>query len=565
MKRDVQETVPFQYKKGEEKQMRKVRWKSWCIALVCSVVMAGCSGQQASPPTSGDSSQTAAPQETAAEQTLKINMVSEPTTIDPGLAQDLPSMAVARAAFDGLLRLGTDGEIHEAVAERYDVSPDQLTWTFHLRDSKWSNGDPVTAHDFEYAWKRVLDPATGSGYAYQMYYLKNGAKAHSGEVPLDEVGVKATDDKTLVVTLENPAPFFPQLVASVTYFPVNRNVVQANPQWANEADTYVVNGPFVIKEWEHKSKIEFAKNENYWGKDQVKLSAMTFYMIEDANTELNMFQNGELDWAGSPLGDLPLDAMQALKDSGQLKTQATAGTYWYVFNTEKVPFNNKKIRQALAYAINRQQIVDNILMGKGDVALGILPPSMWFKPEGHFPDGDVETAKKLLAEGMQELGISELPDLEILYNTSEVHQRIATVIQDQWRQAFGIEVKLRNVENKVRNEELEQGNFQIGRSSWIGDFNDPINFLEVFRDVGGTNDTRWHNETFKQLLLDSAKEPDKAARNKLLAEADAILMEEMPVVPIYYYTYAWVQKDSVKDVVIDALGFIDFKYASNAQ
>lgn len=536
------------------------------MALVCSVILAGCTSQQAGS-SSGENTQAeqGEPQQTATEQTLRINMFSEPTTIDPGIAQDIPSMAVARAAFDGLLRLGTDGELHEAVAERYDVSEDQLTWTFHLRDTQWSNGDPVTAHDFEYAWKRVLDPATGSGYAYQMYYLKNGAKAHSGEVPMDEVGVKAIDDKTLVVTLENPAPYFPQLVASVTYFPVNKQVVEANPQWANEADTYVVNGPFVIKEWQHKSKIEFAKNENYWDKDQVKLSAMTFYMIEDATTELSMFESGELDWAGSPLGDLPLDAIPALKDSGQLKTQATAGTYWYVYNTDKVPFNNKKIRQAFAYAINRQEITDNILMGKGDVALGILPPSMWFKPEGYFQDGDVETAKKLLAEGMRELGIRELPEIEILYNTSEVHQRIATVIQDQWRKAFGIEVKLKNVENKVRNEELEQGNFQIGRASWIGDFNDPINFLEVFRDVGGTNDSRWHSEQFKQLLLDSAKESNTEARNKLLAQADAILMDELPVVPIYYYTYAWVQKDSVKDVVIDALGFIDFKYASNAK
>ncbi|UFJ42388.1 peptide ABC transporter substrate-binding protein [Brevibacillus humidisoli] len=548
--------------------MKTFRWKSLCIALICSVVFAGCSTQEAAPPASEEKPQSETPsdsQEASAEQTLNINMGSEPTSIDPGIAQDIPSMAVARAAFDGLLRLGTDGELHEAVAESYEVSEDQLTWTFHLRDTKWSNGDPVTAHDFEYAWKRVLDPATGSGYAYQMYYLKNGAKANSGEVPMDEVGVKAVDDKTLVVTLENPSPFFPQLVASVTYFPVNKKVVEANEKWANEADTYVVNGPFVVKEWEHKSKIVFEKNENYWDKDNVHLSSMTFHMIEDANTELSMFESGQLDWAGSPLGDLPLDALPTLQESGKMQTQATAGTYWYVFNTEKVPFNNKKIRQAFAYAINRQEIVENVLMNNGEVALGILPPSMWFKPDGHFKDGDVETAKKLLAEGMQELGISELPELEILYNTSEEHQRIATVIQDQWRKAFGIEVKLKNVENKVRNAELEAGNYMIGRASWIGDFNDPVNFLEVFRDVGGTNDTRWHNERFKQLLLDSAQESDKAARDKLLAEADEILMEELPVVPIYYYTYAWVKKDSVKDVVIDALGFIDFKYASNAK
>jgi oligopeptide transport system substrate-binding protein len=542
--------------------MKALHKFSLSVLLTASLAFAGCASPQASQPPAEKPAETPAAQPGAASQEMKVNIGSgEPSTIDPGLAEDIPSMSIARAAFDGLLRIGVDGQIKESVAEKYEVSPDGLTYTFHLRDSKWSNGDPVTAHDFEYAWKRVLNPETASGYAYQLYYLKNGEAYNAGKAKAEDVGVKATDDKTLVVTLENPAPFFPQLVASVTYLPVNKKVVEANKEWAASPDSYVGNGPFVLKKWEHKSVIEMEKNEQYWDKDTVKLSKLTFNMIEDANTELSMFEKGDLDWAGSPLGDLPLDAMGALKDSGKLQTQATAGTYWYIFNTKKPPFTNKKIRQAFAYAVNRKEITDNVVQYKSSPALGILPPTMALKPEGYFKDGDVETAKKLLAEGMKELGISQLPEITISYNTSEVHQRIATVIQDQWRKAFGIEVKLVNKENKVHREDMKAGNFQIGRGSWIGDFNDPINFLEVFK--GGLNTSKWENKEFLDLLAQSAKEGDVAKRTEILKKADQIVMDEMPALPIYYYTYAWVKQDSVKDVVIDALGFIDFKYASN--
>lgn len=537
------------------------KWKklSFCAVLLTSLAFAGCGTPQAS--TTGET--TGAKQEqSSAPQAMQVNLnTGEPSTIDPGLAEDIPSMSVARAAFDGLLRLNEKGELKEAVAEKYEVSADGLTYTFHLRESKWTNGDPVTAHDFEYAWKRVLDPKTASSYAYQMYYLKNGQAFNANKAKAEDVGVKATDDKTLVVTLENPAPFFPELVASVTYFPVNKKAVEGNKEWASKPETYITNGPFTLKNWEHKSKIEFEKSDSYWDKDAVKLSKLTLNMIEDANTELSMFEKGDLDWAGSPLGDLPLDALDALKESGKMQAQATAGTYWYIFNTTQKPFDNKKIRQAFATAVNRQAISDNVVPYKSTPATGILPPTMALTPEGYIKDGDVETAKKLLAEGMKEAGIKELPSITIAYNTSEVNSRIATVIQDQWRKAFGIEVKLVNKENKVHREDMKQGNFTIGRGSWIGDFNDPINFLEVFK--GGLNTSKWENKEFLDLLAQSAKEGDVAKRKEILKKAEQIVMDEMPALPIYYFTYAWVKQDSVKDVVVDALGFIDFKYASN--
>ncbi|WP_411504040.1 peptide ABC transporter substrate-binding protein [Brevibacillus centrosporus] len=540
--------------------MKRFKKLSFCAVLLASLAFAGCGTPQGS--TSGEKAPSASAGESSTPQSMQVNLsTGEPNTIDPGLAEDIPSMSVARAAFDGLLRLNEKGELKEAVAEKYEVSPDGLTYTFHLRDAKWSNGEAVTAHDFEYAWKRVLNPETASSYAYQMYYLKNGEAFNAKKAKAEDVGVKATDDKTLVVNLENPAPFFPELVASVTYFPVNQKAVEANKDWASKPETYVGNGPFVLKKWEHKSGIEFEKNDTYWDKDHVKLSKLNINMIEDANTELSMFENGDLDWAGSPLGDLPLDALESLKDSGKMQSQATAGTYWYIFNTTQKPFDNKKIRQAFATAVNRKEITESVVPFKSTAALGILPPTMTLNPDGYIKDGDVETAKKLLAEGMKEAGITKLPELTISYNTTEANQRIATVIQDQWRKAFGIEVKLVNKENKVHREQMKEGNFQIGRGSWIGDFNDPINFLEVFK--GGLNTSKWENKEFLDLLAQSAKEGDVEKRKEILKKADAIVMDEMPALPIYYYTYAWVKQDSVKDVVVDALGFIDFKYASN--
>ncbi|KQL49222.1 ABC transporter substrate-binding protein [Brevibacillus choshinensis] len=545
------------------------------FALVSSVAvlgtaLAGCGGgQQAAQPAAQQPAATTPTQTPAAPapaekkpQVLKMNLHSEPPTGDPGLAEDTTSGAIILATFDGLTRIGSDDKPHEAAAESYTVSDDKLTYTFKIRDHKWSNGDPVTAKDFEFAWKRALDPKTASNYAYQLYYIKNGEKANKGEAKLDDVGVKALDDKTLEVKLENPTPFFLELLAFRTYFPVNPKVVQANEKWAGEAKTHVGNGPFKIETWEHKSKIVLVKNDSYWDKDKVKLDKIEFAMVEDENTELSMFENGELDWAGSPTSSLPTDAIPALKDSGKMVTKPIAGTYWYKFNTEKPPFNNVKIRKAFAYSIDRQGLIDNILQTGQLPATGAVPPSMVLNPNGYFKDKDIDTAKKLMEEGMKELGITKLPAVTLSYNTSEGHKKIAEAIQDQWKKNLGVDVKLENKEWKVYLEDLHEGNFQIGRMGWLGDFNDPINFLELYKDkMGGNNDTRWENPKFKELLNQSSLESDLDKRKKILADAEQVLMDDMPIMPIYFYTQSWVQNPSVKGVQITGLGDVDWKGA----
>jgi oligopeptide transport system substrate-binding protein len=542
--------------------------KKSIFALVSSVAvlgaaLAGCGGQQAS---TGDQNKPAdqqpADNKEKKPQVLRLNLHSEPPTADPGIAEDTTSGAIIQATFDGLTRIGKDGKTPEpSVAEKIDVSDDGLTYTFHLRESYWSNGDPVTAHDFEYAWKRALDPKTASNYAYQLYYIKNGEAFNRNQAKADDVGVKALDEKTLQVTLENPTPFFLELTTFRTYYPVNKKLVESNPKWANEASTHVGNGPFKMESWEHKSKMVLVKNDKYWDAENVKLERIEFSMVEDEMTELNMYENGDLDWAGAPMSSLPTDAIPALKDSGKMTTQPIAGVYWYKFNTEKPPFNNVKIRKAFAYAIDRQSLIDNILQTGQLPAMGAVPPSMALNKDGYFKDNDVETAKKLLEEGMKELGISKLPTITLSYNTHEGHQKIAQAIQDQWKKNLGVDVKLENKEWKVYLEDLHEGNYQVGRMGWLGDFNDPINFLELYKDKdGGNNDTRWEHPKFKELLNRSAKESGEQ-RMKTLAEAEAILMDEMPIMPIYFYTLSWVKDDDVHGVVIDGLGGVDWKWA----
>lgn len=507
--------------------------------------------------------QTPAPdQTTTGPKVLKLNMRKAPPSADPGRAEDTTSSVVVRATFDGLTRMDKDGKIIHSVAEKIDVSPDQKSYLFHLRDTKWSNGDPVTARDFEFAWKRVLDPKTAASMAYQLYHIKGAEAFNSGQGKSDDVGIKAVDDRTLQVDLEYPAPFFLELTAFYTYYPVNQKIVEASDDWAVQAATHVGNGPFKMEEWKQHSRFVFVKNAEYWDRDQVKIDRIEMSMVEGANTELSLFENRELDWSGQPFGSLPSEALQALQDSGKLITAPSVGTYMFKFNTRKPPFDNANIRKAFAYAINRKDIADNILQMEQDPALGIVPSAVGIKPGGYFTDNDQALAKELLAAGMAELGISALPPITFSFDINEKNKQIAEAVQDQWKRVLGVEVKLENQEWKVYVDKIHQGNYQIGRMGWMGDYMDAVNFLEIFKDRDGlNNETGWGNDRFRELIDQSRFVADEAQRKSLLVEAEQILMDEMPVTPIYYYADTYVANPSLKDVTLDGLGNIDFKWA----
>ncbi|MCC9088851.1 peptide ABC transporter substrate-binding protein [Bacillus pumilus] len=540
----------------------KKRWSVVTLMLIFTLVLSACgfSGNK-----SGDSTSSSG----EAKTTLNVNISTEPFSLHPGLANDSTSGSVIRQTFEGLTRINAEGKPENAMASDIKTSADGKTYTFTLRDAKWSNGDPVKAEDFEYAWKWALDPKNESQYAYQLYYIKGAEAANKGKAKVADVGIKAKDDKTLVVELENPTPFFTELTAFYTYMPVNKKVAEKNKNWyTNAGENYVSNGPFALTKWKHGGSITLEKNNEYWDKDTVKLKKINMSMIKDTNTELSMFEKGELDWAGSPTGNLPTESLKTLKNKGNLKIQTIAGVYNYKFNTEVKPLNNANIRKALAYSINRQAIVDKITQGEQVPAMAIVPPTMeGFEDNktGYFKDHDVATAKEFLEKGVKELGyksVSDLPALKLSYNTDEAHQKIAQAIQEMWKKDLGVKVELDNSEWNVYIDKLHSGDYQIGRMGWLGDFNDPVNFLELYKDKdGGNNDTGWESKEYKQLLNDSAKETDKTKREEMLKKAEEILINDMPIAPIYFYTQLWVQDPKLKGVVVSGLGDAQYKWA----
>lgn len=454
------------------------------------------------------------------------------------------------------------------MAESWEVSEDGLTYTFKLRDAKWSDGEPVKAQDFEFAWKRALDPTTAAEYAYQMYYLKGGEAFNSGEGSIDDVGVKAIDDKTLEVVLESPTPYFLELTAFPTYFPVRKDVVEADPEgWALNMETYISNGPFKAVEWSHNDVLKVVKNENYYDADSIQLDGIDFYMIVEESTGMSAYESGEIDY----LEHIPTDQIPTLQESHEdFEIQPYLGTYFYVFNTTKEPVNDPKVRKALTLAIDRQAIVDVVTKGGQKPASGFVPPGMTLSDGSDFREkgGDygipatanVEEAKKLLAEAGYPDG-QGFPTIEVMYNTLEAHKAIAEAIQEMWKQNLGINVELRNEEWKVFQETRTQGDFVIARHGWIGDYVDPMTFLDMWLSNSGNNNAQWKNADYDKLIADS-KKAEGADRDALMMQAEKLMMDEYITMPIYYYTKPTLLKSYVKGVHFSPLGFVFYHNAT---
>ena len=501
---------------------------------------------------------------TAAQaRALRINILDEPQTLDPRRARDLTSLTIIRMLFDGLSRVNKEDKVELAIAEKVAVSKDLKTYTFYLREAFWTNGERVTANDFVYAWKKVLDPKFPSDNASQLYVIKKGKQAKEGTVTLDEVGVLAIDERTLQVELENPTPYFLELTAFPSFFPVCQSADQKNDHWANNGNTYVSNGPFSIKEWKHQDHIEMRKNGAYWDASSVRLPAIALVMVKE-ETEFKMFEKNELDWAGSPLSVLPVDALGQLKKESALKTKPLLGTYFLRANTQRAPFDLVEMRKAFALAINRQAIVDHVTQGNQIPATGLVPLSMGLQKEPYFKDSDLEEARALFEMGLQKAHLTRetLPSITLLYRSNERNHLIAQAIQQQWFDAFGVRVHLEAIEAKVYFDKLSKQDYQLASGNWLADFNDPINFLEAFkyRSVG-TNNTLWENEQYVQLLDSSSREAIPMVRLDLMRKSEKVLIDEMPIIPIFYYTMLYVNQTYVQDVALSSMGNIDFKWA----
>ncbi|RUS48449.1 ABC transporter substrate-binding protein [Cohnella sp. AR92] len=545
--------------------MRKSWFLTLAMLLVIGTVLAGCGSNNSS----------------SGNQVFNMNLSSEPPTLDPALAQDSVSFTVLTGLYEGLTRKDSTGKVIPGVAETWDISDDQKTYTFHLRkDAKWSNGDPVTAHDFEYAWKRVLDPNQNpaSPYAYQLYYVKNAQNYNiAADNPNhitdpEQVGVKATDDYTLVVQLENPTPYFLSITSFWTTYPVHSSA-KDNAAWAAEANTMITNGPFKITTWKHGNEIDLVPNENYYAKDEIKLSKVHFVMVSNSSTELQMYKTGQLSYSGAPTGEIPTEQIATLKGSNpdEFNNQATASTYYYNFNTTKAPFDNANIRKAFAMAIDRTQLVEKVTKGGQQPAFGFVPPSITgenksFREE--YPDidllkPDVAQAKALLEQGLKEKGLSSMPTVTLTVNEGTGHKQVAEAIVDMWRKNLGVEVKIETQEWKVFLKNRQSLNYDIARAGWSADYNDPMTFIDMFTSTGGNNDIGFKNAQYDELVKKAYASSDQHERMQLMSQAENILVKDnMAILPLYYYTGVHMVKKNVKGIVMDYQGMIDYTRAS---
>lgn len=503
------------------------------------------------------------------DKILRTNNASEPGSLDPALAQGTHESWVLNHTFEGLMKLDEDGMVVPGMAESYELADDDVTYTFKIRDDvKWSDGEPVTAHDFEFAWKRALEPDLAAEYAFQIYYIKGAEAYNTGEGSLEDVMVTAVDDQTLEVVLEAPTGYFLELTAFYTYFPVSKAVVEANEDWANNADTHVSNGPFTLTEWVHDASIKIRKNENYYDNASVNLDGVDFTIIEEASTTWQGYEGGEYDL----LVDLPQSVVADMvaNEAPELQIGKMVGTYYYNLNSEVKPFNNVKVRKGLSMTLDREVIVEQITQGGQFPAEGVVPFGIMDEDGTEYRDKlgqlvefNVEEGKKLFEEGLEEEGmtVADMSDLVILYNTDEGHKKIAQAVQEMWRKNLGAEFQLENVDFNVKLDREKSGDYDISRAGWVGDYVDPMTFIDLWWSESNFNDAKYNNPEYDELVYAAKATADQAVRFDAMRQAEEMLMEDMPVVPIYFYTQPYAQKSYVTGVYKPLVNYPKLTYA----
>ena len=486
--------------------------------------------------------------------TLHWGNGTEPQSLDPHIATGVPEHHIITSLMEGLvLKDSTTLAPIPGVAESWDVSDDGRVYTFHLRqNARWSNGDPHIAQDYVWSWWRALQPALGNLYAYMYYSINNAQEYYEGTITdFDQVGVKALDDYTLQVTLENPTPYFLQLLDHYSLFPVHQATVEKfgtaderGTRWTYEGNI-VTNGPFQLLEWQINRRVVVERNPFYWDAENVGLNKIIFYPTENAVSEERMFRSGQLHYTN----DVPTDKIPVYRNEGNpsLRVAPYLGSYFYRINTNVPHLQDKRVRRALAMAIDREQITEHILQAGQMPTYALTPPGTM----GYYPKSDLtfdpEAAKQLLAEAGYPNG-EGFPVTEILYNTNESHRKVAVAIQQMWNKYLNIEIKLLNQEWKVYLDSESAGQYTISRASWIGDYVDPNSFLDLFLCNGGNNRTGWCNAEYDRLILDVApKMKSHEERLAVFQEAETLLLDAMPMIPIYIYTSKHLMNSSVKN------------------
>ncbi len=484
---------------------------------------------------------------------LLIGNGSEPMALDPHLVTGVPENRIISALIEGLIAYHPtdDAEPEPGVAESWEHNEDHSLWRFKLRENaRWSNGDPVTAGDFVYSWQRMLSPELGSQYAEMLYVVRNAQAFHQGQTrDFNQVGVKAIDDKTLEVALKGSTPYFLSMLKHYSFYPVNPRAVEqfggmtARQNSWSTVENFVSNGPFKLAQWTTNQIIKVEKDPDYWDAARVRLNEIHFFPIDNVRSEETAFLAGRLHITSTVSPDrIPTFRRD---NADELRIDPYLGTYFFRLNVTRAPFNDPRVREALNLAVDRQTLVDRVAQGGQAPASGFVPAGLDNYPAFETVQFNPERARQLLAEAGFPGGRG-FPKKEILINTSEAHRKIAEAIQAMWRQHLGIDVGIYNQEWKVYLDSQSNLDYDISRAGWIADYPYPMTFLEIFTTGNGNNDTGWSNARYDALIRQaqsSANEPD---RMRSMREAETILMGELPIVPIYWYTRTYLKDPRVQ-------------------
>jgi oligopeptide transport system substrate-binding protein len=493
-------------------------------------------------------------------------MKTPPKTFDPRKAGDVFSSQMVFLLFEGLVKRYPDGSIKLAQAKSYQISDDKLTYTFTLGDNYWSNGKPVTAYDFEQSWKDILSPEFPSTGDYQFAFIKNAESAKKGLISLDQVGVKAIDKKTLVIELEHPTPHLLKLLTTPRFYPVNIEQDRKNPNWTCQlGDQFICNGPFMLESFKQGDQISLIANPKYRKTDDRHPKKIVFNIVENQHVTLEMFKQGTIDMVGDSLTDIPLEEVSALEKKWTFNAKAQPYSVFINFNTTKQPFNNVKIRRAFALAINRQELIGmlgkgcknhikansiNLAYKAGLCATNLVAPCLKEdRCPQFFKDNDVAQANVLLNEGMAELGITKdaFKSLPLIYY-SRVYgaDEIVQVIQQQLLRAFGMFIKLEKLDFSIAIDRLTNKEYSMCLSCWLSDYDDPMCVLQRFKYKSyGRNCTGWENPKFIE-LIDRSNYEEGDKRLLTLEEAEKVLIDDMPVIPLYHRNYVYLMNPELE-------------------
>lgn len=533
--------------------------KLLCLTMILAVTVSlitGCGGDKSNEATKGDIKK------------VSYALTQEPETLDPTMNVYSRSSIVLQNLFRGLYKKDANNMTVPALAESYTVSEDGLTYTFTLKsDLKWSDGTPLTAGDFEYSWKRVLNPETASQAAFELYYIKNGEEYNNGAASAEDVGVKAIDDATLEVNLVNPTAYFVDLTTSSQFFPVKKDIVEAEVTWTKSADTYVCSGPFMLKEIKPQEKYVLAKNPHYVDSANVKLDELDILFIDSAEAQLVAYKNNEIQVSDG----IAAVALKEYESSPELNVVPRIGTYYLDINCEKEPFDDPRVRQAFSMAIDRNVVIDNIIQSDYEPAYGFVPYGIPYgldaekdyrEVAGDLFKADLETAKALLSEAGYPNGEGfPVVDYKTLNSTTDTD--IAQALQSMWKENLGVTVEITTYESKVYWDELHNGTYNICRDGWTGDYPDPMTNLSIFHINEVSDDIRWTSEGAKEFssLLDANKKTDdQEIRMANFIKAEQIMIDEMPAIPVYFMSNSYLAKENVTGVIKNLTGHTIFEY-----